>query len=61
MCTFKGKTRLPFGNIVPELYFYKRDIKDKEVYRSEKIKDTKLKEDSFKVNMMISPKFIPIE
>ena len=61
MCTFKGKTRLPFGTVVPELYFYRRDPKDREVFRSEKIKDTKLKEDSFKTSMMIRPKFIPIE
>ena len=43
MCTFKGQIKLPFGSVVPELIHYKRDPKDKEIYRPEKIKDTKLK------------------
>ena len=61
MCTFKGQIKLPFGTIVPELIHYKRDPKDKDVYRPEKIKDTKLKEDSFKVSLIINPKFVSIE
>ena len=57
--TFKGQVRVPFGNVVPELYFYKRDPKDRETYRSEKIQGPRL--ENYKINMIIRPKFMPIE
>ena len=42
--TFRGDIKLPFGNVVPELYFHRRDPKDPDSFRSEKVKDVELKQ-----------------